>query len=101
MVVLFLRIYTLSDLSEKNIAAKKFRACLEFHIGRCKAPCEDRQSQEEYDANIKQIREIIKGDIGFAIRDLKKQMGSLAENLEFEKAADLRDEIELLRREVA
>lgn len=86
------------DLSEKNIAQKKFRACLEFHIGRCKAPCEDRQSQEEYDANIRQIREIIKGDIGFAIRDLKKQMHRFSEALEFEKAEEIKLKVDLLER---
>jgi excinuclease ABC subunit C len=86
------------DLSEKNIEKKKFRACLEYHIGRCKAPCEDKQKQEEYDTNIKHIREIIKGDIHFAIRDLKKQMHFYSENLDFEKADEIKRKVDLLER---
>ena len=62
------------DLSESNIEKKKFRACLEFHIGGCKAPCEGKQSFEEYDADMKEIRKIIKGEFSFALKDIKKQM---------------------------
>src|SRR3954467_9731938 len=61
-------------LSQENIDKGKFRACLEFHIGRCKAPCVNRQEEAEYNQNITEIRQIIKGDIGFALRDLKEKM---------------------------
>jgi excinuclease ABC subunit C len=86
------------DLSEQNIEKKKFRACLEYHIGRCKAPCEEKQHVEEYNTNIKHIREIIKGDIHFAIRDLKKQMQQFSEEMQFEKAEELRRKIDMLER---
>jgi excinuclease ABC subunit C len=86
------------DLSESNIEKKKFRACLEFHIGRCKAPCEGKQSFEEYDEDMKQIRKIIKGEFAFALKDIKKEMQSLASNLEFEKAEELKVKIELLEK---
>ncbi len=86
------------DLSESNIEKKKFRACLEFHIGRCKAPCEGKQSFEEYDEDMKQIRKIIKGEFAFALKDIKKEMQSLASNLEFEKAEELKNKIELLEK---
>jgi excinuclease ABC subunit C len=84
------------DLKADNIEKGKFRACLEYHIGRCKAPCVGKQSEEEYNRNINEIRQIIKGDIGFAVRDLREQMNAAAEKLEFEKAEELKIKIETL-----
>jgi excinuclease ABC subunit C len=86
------------DLSAENIEAKKFKACLEFQIGKCKAPCIANQSLEDYDKGISHIREIIKGDINFAIKDLKRLMLENAEMLEFEKAGALKKKIELLEK---
>jgi excinuclease ABC subunit C len=82
------------DLKAENIEKGKFRACLEYHIGRCKAPCVNKQSEEDYNKNMAEIRQIIKGDIGFALRDLKEQMTTAAEKYEFEKAEILRQKIE-------
>jgi excinuclease ABC subunit C len=84
------------DLSQDNIEKGKFRPCLEFHIGRCKAPCVNKQSEEEYDQNIAEIRQIIKGDIGFALRDLKDKMQKAVENYQYEKAEEIKTKIELL-----
>lgn len=84
------------DLSAEKINSGKYRPCLEFHIGRCKAPCVNKQSQEEYDQNIVEIRQIIKGDIAFALRDLKDKMQSAAEKYYYEKAAEIKDKIETL-----
>ncbi|MBL7933193.1 MAG: excinuclease ABC subunit C [Bacteroidia bacterium] len=84
------------DLKQENIDKGKFRPCLEFHIGRCKAPCVNKQSEEEYAENISEIRQIIKGNIGFAIRDLKTKMQKAVENLEFEQAEELKNKIEAL-----
>lgn len=86
------------DLSEENITKNKFKACLEYQIGRCKAPCVSLQSKEEYDEDIRHIRDIIKGDIQFAIKDLKKLMQVHAEKFEFELAAVLKKKVELLER---
>ncbi len=86
------------DLSQENIDNKKFKACLEFQIGRCKAPCVGKQSLEDYDRGINHIKEIIKGDINFAIKDLKKIMLEHAEKLEFEQAANTKKKIELLEK---
>jgi excinuclease ABC subunit C len=86
------------ELSEANIEKKKFRACLEFHIGRCKAPCENKQAFEEYEEDMRQIRKIIKGEFSFALRDMKKQMQEFSEKLEFEKAEEIRAKIELLEK---
>ncbi len=84
------------DLKQENIDKGKFRPCLEYHIGHCKAPCVGFQKEEEYDANMKKIREIIKGDIQFAIKDLTGQMRTKAEGLEFEKAEELKLRVEML-----
>ncbi len=86
------------DLSQENIDNKKFKACLEFQIGKCKAPCIANQSLEDYDRGITHIREIVKGDINFAIKDLKKLMYEHAEKLEFEQAANTKKKIELLEK---
>ncbi len=84
------------DLSQENIEKGKFRPCLEFHIGRCKAPCVNKQTAEEYNQNISEIRLIIKGDIGFALRDLKEKMQAAVERYEYEKAEELKTKIEIL-----
>ncbi len=86
------------DLSEENIDSKKFKACLEFQIGKCKAPCIDNQSVQDYERGINHIREIVKGDINFAVKDLKLLMLEHAEKLEFEHAAVIKKKIELLEK---
>jgi excinuclease ABC subunit C len=83
-------------LSEENIRKGKFRPCLEFHIGRCKAPCVNRQDEAEYNRNISEIRQIIKGDIGSALRDLREEMLQASDNYEFEKAGALKEKIDIL-----
>lgn len=84
------------DLKQENIDKGKFRPCLEYHIGRCKAPCVNKQDEAEYNENIREIRQIIKGDIGFALRDLKERMNKAAEQYNFELAEVLKNKIETL-----
>ena len=86
------------NLTQKNIAAGKFRICLEYHMGNCKAPCEAKQSEEDYNQNINAIRDIIKGNISALIRTLKEQMQKEAENLEFEAAAETKSRIDNLEK---
>jgi excinuclease ABC subunit C len=86
------------DLSQENIERQKFKACIEYQIGKCKAPCVAHQSEEDYNRGITHIREIIKGDINFAIRDLKKLMHEYAEKLEYEQAGNIKKKIELLEK---
>ncbi len=85
-------------LSEENIEKKKFRPCLDYHIGKCKAPCIDLQSKEEYDKNILQIKNIIKGQIKEVIQYLELQKKEAVQNLEFEKAATIKEKIEILQK---
>lgn len=86
------------DLSEQNIVKKKFRVCLDYHIGKCKGPCEGKQSFDEYEQNISQIRKIIKGDFSFALKDMKAEMHLHADKMEFEKAEEIKKKIELLEK---
>lgn len=83
-------------LTPQNIAQKKFKVCLEYHIKNCLGPCEDLQSQEDYDHSIEQIENILQSKFSTVIRYLKKQMNAFAENLEFEKANDFKSKIDLL-----
>ncbi len=84
------------DLSQQKIDQNKYRPCLEFHIGRCKAPCVNKQSEEDYNQNMNEIRQIVKGDLASAIRDLKEKMLEASHQLQFEKAEDYKNKIELL-----
>lgn len=85
--------YTLSD---KNIKANKFKVCLEFHIGNCKGPCEARQSKEDYDRGIAEIKQIIKGNINGIVKLLKLKMNEHARQFEYEKAHQLKLKIDSL-----
>ncbi len=102
MLDLIKRLYPLRTcnylLSEENVAAGKFRACLEFHLGNCKAPCVDRFSEEEYTANIDAIREIIKGNYSGLARQLRQRMQDHAAALDFEAAAAIKSRLDVLER---
>ena len=84
------------NLTESNIKAKKFRACLEYQIGNCKAPCEGLQSIEEYHISIQQIRQILKGNIKEAIVYFKNSMIHFAEEYKFEEAENAKQKMLLL-----
>jgi len=84
------------NLSPKNIEAGKFKVCLDYHIGKCKAPCVGKQSTEEYDENITEITRILKGNIASLIQEMKQKMMSLAEQMEFEKAQQLKERLSIL-----
>src|SRR4051812_18880928 len=64
------------NLIEENIIKKKFKVCLEYHIGNCKGPCEGLQSREDYDQTIREIRQILKGNIVSVIQHLKNLMNT-------------------------
>ena len=84
------------SLTDKNINAKKFKVCLEYHIGNCLGPCEDKQTTEEYQLGIEHIQQIIKGDIKSVTQHLKTAMLHFSEKMEFEKAQSVKDKIDLL-----
>lgn len=74
------------NLSEANIKSKKYKVCLEYHIGNCKAPCEDFQTEKDYDNNLAQAINILKGNIAAPKKFLEDKMHFYSTSLEFEKA---------------
>jgi excinuclease ABC subunit C len=84
------------DLSQRNIEKGKYKRCLEYHIGNCKAPCEGLQSEAEYTAHMGQVREIVKGRVAGLLRVMKPLMHEHSDRLEFEAAEDYRRKIEQL-----
>ena len=84
------------DLTEKNIAAGKFKVCLEYHIGNCKGPCEGHETLENYQQHVEQIRQILKGNFKESLRVFKKQMTAAATEMRFEDAQRIKEKIEVL-----
>ncbi len=85
-------------LSEENIKKNKFKACLDYHIGKCKAPCIGLQTEEEYNHNINQIKKIIKGQIKDVIIYLKENLQNHINKLEFEKAHEVKTKLNILEK---
>lgn len=85
-------------LTPENIAANKFKVCLEYHIGNCKAPCIGKEQEVEYDKTIADIKEIIKGNINTVTRYLKELLQHFVEKLEFENAQLVKEKIDLLEK---
>ena len=84
------------NLKKENIENKKFKLCLEYHIGNCLAPCEGFQSEESYEIGIHHIKQILKGDIKSVSSILKDRMNYHSKNLEFEKAQSIKEKLNLL-----
>lgn len=81
-------------LTDQNIIKKKFRVCLEYHLGNCKGPCEGLQSKEDYEKGLQQVRQMIKGNLGPVIQRYKEEMQFYAKELQFEKAAAVKKKLE-------
>lgn len=86
------------NLSEKNIKAGKFRLCLEYHLGNCLGPCENLQTEENYNNDIKQAEYILKGHLGVVRNFFRKAMQKHADRLEYEKALLFKEKIALLEK---
>ena len=84
------------DLTEENIIAKKFKVCLDYHIKKCDGPCENLISAKAYNEMVDEVIKLLKGKTDDLIKDLKSKMQKSVDNLEFEKAAELRDKIDQL-----
>ena len=77
-------------ITKEGIENKKYKVCLDFHIKKCLGPCVARQSYENYQKNILQAREILKGNTRQVLRDLKDEMLKLSEELRFEEAEEVK-----------
>ncbi|MBQ9677473.1 MAG: excinuclease ABC subunit UvrC [Prevotella sp.] len=77
-------------ITKEGIEQKKYQVCLEYHIKNCGAPCVGKQSWEDYQRNIEQAREILKGNTREVLRALKDEMLQLSEELRFEEAEEVK-----------
>ena len=80
----------------ESIASKKHQVCLEYHINNCQGPCENHQSQEDYNKDIQQVIHILKGNIGIVKRHFKEHMQFASEQLDFEQAQQYKEKFDLL-----
>ena len=85
------------NLTQKNIERKKFKVCLEYHLGNCKGPCEALQNEQDYKEGIQQIKNLLKGNLNPVINHFKNEMKALSEKMEFEKAEAIRKKIDFLK----
>lgn len=83
-------------LTPENIRDGKYSVCLEYHIKRCKGPCEGLQSLEEYMRNIAEIKEILRGNISQVSKHLYEQMMQLSAELKFEEAQKVKEKYEAI-----
>ncbi len=85
-------------LSQENIADKKFKVCLEYHLGNCKGPCENFQDEIPYLEEIALARNILKGDVSVVENYFTMRMEEASMQMEFEKAAIYKHKLELLEK---
>lgn len=86
------------NLSKANIEKGKFKVCLEYHIGNCKGPCEGLQSQEDYDHDIEQALNVLKGQLALVKNYFKDKMLEASEKLNFEQAQKMKERLGLLKK---
>lgn len=84
------------NLADKHIEANKYKVCLEYHIKNCKAPCVGYQEKVDYDSDIREIKNIIKGQFRSSLKRFESLMFDYAAKAEFEEAQKIKEKIELL-----
>jgi excinuclease ABC subunit C len=84
------------DLSPEKIEAKKYKVCLEYHLGNCKGACEGFETETEYEENIKAIRDILKGNFKDSLSQFKNQMKVFAAEMKYEDAQKIKEKIDIL-----
>jgi excinuclease ABC, C subunit len=85
------------NITNDAIEKKKFKVCLDFHIGKCDGPCEGLISAKDYSEMVSEVVKLLRGKTDDLIEELNIKMQNLVENLEFEKAAEIRDKLEQLK----
>lgn len=85
------------NLSENNIKKGKFKVCLEYHLGNCKGPCEGLQTVENYNEELQQLVNLLKGNLSPVMQHFKREMQEHVRKMEFEKAAFYKTKIEHLK----
>ena len=77
-------------VTREGVESGRYKVCLDYHIKKCKGPCVGKQSYEDYQKNIAQAREILKGNTSEVLKDLKEEMFRLSEELRFEEAEEIK-----------
>ncbi|MEI7585451.1 excinuclease ABC subunit UvrC [Runella sp.] len=85
------------NLSKENIEAGKYKVCMEYHLKRCKGPCMNLQPTEDYEQEIAQIHQILKGQLSVPQNYFKQNMMVASEKMEFEKAHEWKQKLDLLQ----
>ncbi len=85
-------------LTPENIAAGKFKVCLQYHIRNCKGPCEGLQDAADYQETIAQVEQILKGNLGMVVTEMKRLMKVYAAEHAFERAAMIKEKVQLLEK---
>lgn len=84
------------QLTRENIDKGKFKVCLEYQLGNCKGPCQNYQTEHDYDNSIEEIKDILNGKIGAVLRRLKGEMEAAVADYNYELAHRLKRKFELL-----
>jgi excinuclease ABC subunit C len=85
-------------LSTENIEQKKYKICLEYHIGNCKGPCENLQTESDYNREIEQARNILKGNISIVKHHFEQDMNMASAQLDFERAQFFKEKLVILEK---
>ena len=85
------------NLTQNNIEKKKFKVCLEYHLGNCKGPCEGLQSLADYEEGLDRVKSILKGNLSPVIQHFKTELQTQVQQLEFEKAEVIKKKLEHLQ----
>ena len=84
------------NLSPENVAAGKFKVCLEYHIGNCKGPCESKENEAAYGQYIQQIRQILNGDLRLPKQYFRERMMAAAQDMQYELAHQFKQKLDKL-----
>lgn len=84
------------NLTERNIQKGKFKVCLEYHLGNCMGPCEAYQSEEDYNENITQVKNLLRGHLAPVAQHFKAEMKTYVDDLQFEKAEAIHKKIKFI-----
>jgi excinuclease ABC subunit C len=85
-------------LTPKNIQQGRFKVCLEYHLGNCKGPCQNFQTEADYAISIDQVKHLLKGNVKPLVQNLKETMQAEAAALAYEKANATKKKIDELER---
>lgn len=102
LLELFKKVYKLRscsfNLSRENLEKGKFKVCLEYHLGNCSGACENLVTEEEYNNGIREIHDILKGNVSGVITHLKKCMQAYSDEYRYEDAQNIKERLEALNR---